>query len=233
MTTQEQPRVTTGTATRRRPSDYRLRGLDLNARALAEPAPGAIPKPRRSRRRWGRLLVQWVVALALIAIVVAALRAWVVQPYRVSSTSMMPTFQVGTTVLVGKSAVMPGSLAAGDIVVFHQPKGSSCNASGGASRDLMSRVIGLPGQTIWSSGSAIYIDGKRFHERGWYNQPYGELAASPIPLTRIPAGSYFVMGDNRTDTCDSRAFGPVPKSLVVGSVISTIMRNGHAFVHVT
>ena len=64
--------------------------------------------------------------------------------------------------------------------------------------DLVNRVIGLPGQTIWSTRGTIYVDGRRLNEPGWYYPPYGELGKTGIALTKIPPGSYFLMGDNRS-----------------------------------
>jgi signal peptidase I len=115
-------------------------------------------------------------------------------------------------------------------VVFEQPDGSACSVDGD-SRDLVSRVIGLPGQTIWSEDDSIFIDGERLDEPGWHNPPFGAVGTTEIVRTTIPADSYFVLGDNRTDTCDSRAFGPVSESLLVGEVVATTLRNGNPFVH--
>ena len=92
-------------------------------------------------------------------------------------------------------------------------------------------MIGLPGQTIWSAGDRIYVDGRPLNESGWYNPPFGELGPTPIARTTIPADSYFVLGDNRTDPCDSRAFGPVAGSSLVGKVLATTTRGGHPSVH--
>jgi signal peptidase I len=141
---------------------------------------------------------------------------------------MVPTLQPGTHVLVVKWRRLTGSVGAGDIVVFHQPEGASCSDG---SRDLVKRVIGVPGQTIWSVGQSIYIDGQVLDEPGWYNPPFGEIGPTAIAPTTIPPGSYFVMGDNRTDACDSRAFGPLSGSLVVGEVTATVARDGHLSLH--
>jgi signal peptidase I len=207
--------------------DHRLRGLDLETAALIEPP--APPRRKRHpslRRKRRRLLLQWAIVLVVVAVVGVALRLAVVQPYAVSTTAMVPTLQPHTSVLVVTSTFFTGSVDHGDVVVLHQPQGAACAAG-----DLVSRVIGMPGQTIWSVGQSIYIDGRVLDEPGWYNVPFGEVGTSAVPRTTIPRGSYFVLGDNRTDTCDSRAFGPVSGSLVVGEVVATTTREGHPHVH--
>jgi signal peptidase I len=216
----------------RRAPDYRLRGLDLDAQGLVEardrPARKRHPS-RRSRRR--RLLLQWMLVLAVTAIVVVLLRTFVIQPFDVNSTSMVPTFQPGTEVLVAKSSLLTGSIKVGDIIVFREPGGTSCNVAGDNSHQLVKRVIGLPGQTIASVRGTIYVNGRRLHEPGWYNPPFGEVGPNHINRTKIPAGRYYVLGDNRTDSCDSRTFGPIRKSSVIGTVVATIARHGHPSVH--
>jgi signal peptidase I len=217
-----------------RPRDYRLRGLDLDAPALAEAPAG--PKRTRHpslRRRRRRLLVKLAVAVAITVVVAGVLRATVVQPYSVSTTSMVPTLWPGTDVLVVEPHLLVRSIDRGDIIVFHQSGAPGCAAEGDGTHDLVKRVIGLPGQTIWSEGERIYVDGRLLEEPGWYNPPFGELGPTPIARTTIPAGSYFVMGDNRTDTCDSRVFGAVSSARVVGKVVATIARDGHPSVHLT
>jgi signal peptidase I len=168
-----------------------------------------------------------VVVITFAALVAVLLRATVVQPFTVRSTSMVPTLWPGTDILVLKWRSLTGSIEAGDIIVFRQPEGSNCPAGAADSQELVSRVIGLPGDTIWSDAERIYINGRRLDEPGWHNPPFGELGAIRIARTTIPRGSFFVIGDNRTDPCDSRSFGPVPESLVVGEVVATTARDGH------
>jgi signal peptidase I len=168
-----------------------------------------------------------VVFLTLVTIVALVLRAFLVEPFSVPSPSMVPTLQVGDRILVVKSRLISGPIKTGDIVVLHQPKGASCNAGGGPREDLVTRVIGLPGEAIWSERQSIYVDGRVLAEPGWYDRSFGQVGPAPIARTQIPPGSYFVMGDNRTDECDSRSFGPVSGSLVVGKVMATILRHGH------
>ncbi len=144
---------------------------------------------------------------------------------------MAPTLRAGTDVLVLKSSLLMGPIGKGDIVVFDEPAASNCSSGAGASHDLVERVIGGPGQTIRSAGGHVYVDGRRLAETGWFDPANGELGTSRIAPTKIPPGSYFVMGDNRTNTCDSRVFGSIPESSVVGKVVATIARDGHPSVH--
>jgi signal peptidase I len=213
--------------------DYRLRGLDFDGSLLRpDVAPPTIHKKHPSRvRRRRRLLLQWLVVLAVLVSTTALLRVFVVQPYTVRSTSMVPNIQAGTNVLVLRPSSLTGPIKLGNVIVFHQPKNANCSNVGDGSQDFVNRVIGLPGQTIWSEGQRIYIDGRLLSEAGWYNVPFGELGPTPIARTTIPSDSYFVMGDNRTDPCDSRSFGPIRGSSIVGKVIASTWRGGHPFAH--
>jgi signal peptidase I len=221
--------VTTKSPSGRGP-DYRLRGLDLDAPAFNEaPPPPTIRKRHPSyRRRRRRHVVQWVVALAVVAGVAVFLRVSVVQPYSVGSSAMSPTLHSGTDVLVLKSHLLMGSLGRGDIVVFHEPAASNC---AGSSHELVERVIAGPGQTVRSAGGHVFVDGHRLAEKGWFDQRNGEIGTTKIARTKVPEGSYFVLGDNRATSCDSRVFGAIPDSSVIGKVIATVARDGHPSVH--
>src|SRR4029079_596429 len=212
--------------------DYRLRGLDLGADLVAEPAPRA-PHPKRAanRRARRRLYIQWGIVLVVIAILIATIRVFVAEPVTINSNAMVPTLPSGTSVLVMKWDALAGATGRGDIVVFDEPRGSHCSPAGNDGQHLIARVIALPGQTIWSQRGRIVGDGTTLDERGSYNPPFGEVGSKPIPRTTVPAGSYYVLGDNRTDECDSRAFGPVAGSLVVCKVVATVLRNGHPYLH--
>jgi signal peptidase I len=146
---------------------------------------------------------------------------------------MAPAIPFDTRITVNRLAYRHHSVQRGDIIVFATPPAENCG--GGPVRDLIKRVIGLPGETIsLSSGTAVpfggtadyvTIDGKRLDEswlpkseRGTtYPGPAGTAYDLSKPY-KIPEGNYFVMGDKRTDSCDSRYYGPIPKRLIVGKV---------------
>jgi signal peptidase I len=198
-----------------------------------DPAPShSAKKARPSRRRRRRRLA---INLALVIVVATGtalvLRASVVQPFTVPSAAMTPTLQVGDRILVVKSSRLAGPIHLGDIVVFRHPKLFPCKAPRDQSRDLVQRVIGLPGDTIWSAGNKIYIDGQLLHERGWYDPRYGQVGSTSMHRTKIPPDKYFVMGDNRSDSCDSRVFGTIARSSIIGKVFAIVARGGHVHLH--
>jgi signal peptidase I len=219
------PELRPGAPRPRRGPDYRLRGLDLGPDVHHAPAR---PRRRNPRRRRGRrVAIYWAILLVAAALVAVALRLFVVEPFSVPSAAMAPTFQSGDRILVMKPELLTGAVSRGDIVVFRHPDSPPCSAHWNQIPDLVTRVIGLPGETIWSTGRSIYVNGHRLRERGWYDQKSGPLGSTPITPTTIPAGDYFVLGDNRSDACDSRAFGAIPGSSIVGKVIAIVARGGH------
>jgi signal peptidase I len=215
---------------RRRP-DYRLRGLDLGQPHPDDPPSPPTPKghPRRRRRR--RILISWFVVVTLATLVALLLREFVVQPFSVPSAAMMPTLQVGDQILVVKLSLLARPIGRGDVVVFSRPTHLACGGGRSAAKDLVERVVGLPGDTIWSTADAIYVDRHQLNEPGWYDPTSGEVGSTPILRTTIPPGDYFVMGDNRTGSCDSRSFGAIAGSSIVGKVTAIVLRNGHPHVH--
>jgi signal peptidase I len=165
-----------------------------------------------------------VLILIAVLLCTVVLRTYVVQSFYIPSGSMLPTLQVGDRIIVNKLSYRFHDPHRGDIVVFARPP-----LEDQAYADLVKRVIGLPGETISSKDGYVYINGKRLNEPWLPKGPQsytGALAGGdqhpqfdlPGPV-KIPAGEYFVMGDNRTDSEDSRYFGPIPKSLIVGRAV--------------
>jgi signal peptidase I len=215
--------------------DPELRGGSAGPASSADkdPEPGGVATlvegdeatPQRrppSRHRW----IIETVAIVVVAVLVALLlRTFVVQTYFIPSGSMEPTLEIGDRILVDKLSYHLHGVDRGDIVVFARPKDENCG--GAPVKDLVKRVIGLPGETISAVDGHVDINGKPLKEP-WL--PFGTPTEAvdtgePYDLTtpfKIPAGYYYVMGDNRTESCDSRYWGPIPKSLIVGKVVMRI-----------
>ena len=194
-----------------------------DARPAGEEPAAAGPR----RRRWRRVLAE-LITIALVAVLLAGLvRTFVVEPFWIPSASMVPTLGVYDRILVQKAFFSWHDVREGDIVVFSQPPRDHCPGPPG---DLVKRVIALPGQTIYSSGNSIYIDGRRLAEPYLPRyDPFGPAipdATSRHPY-RVPSGEFYVLGDNRADSCDSRYWGPITGASIVGTVILTFWHDGH------
>jgi len=199
--------------------------------AGAEPAEEkpAEPGPRR-RRRLRRALVEMGAIIAVAVLLAGLVRTFAFQTFWIPSASMVPTLAVYDRVLVQKAFFSWRDVREGEIVVFSHPPLDNC--PGPQEGDLVKRVIALPGQTIYSSGNSIYINGRLLAEP--YLPPYDPLGppiASRQHPYRVPPGEFYVLGDNRSDSCDSRFWGPIQGSSIIGKVVLTLWHNGHPDFH--
>ena len=182
-----------------------------------------------------RSALDWVATLALAAAIVLALKAWVVNPYKIPSSSMEPTLHCarpGTGCTAGASdRVLANRLIyhfrdphRGDIVVFNAPAAAEVRCPGGGGV-FVKRVIGVPGDRWAERRGRVYIDGRPLREpyvqpsrRDQQSHALSDLAPG---RTRIPQGRYLMMGDNRDESCDSRIWGLVSRKSIIGEVFLT------------
>lgn len=152
-----------------------------------------------------------VVALSIFLIVYL----FVMQPHQVNGNSMYPYLENGQYVMTDKVSYRTGEPKRGDIVVFHAPSGAQCPAGTGC--DFIKRVIGLPDETVEIKLGKVFVDGRELPEEylpeGFVTRPAAFVANGAIT---VPDGSYFVMGDNRGHSSDSRAWGFIEKGEIVG-----------------
>ncbi len=169
-----------------------------------------------------RTLAEYVlVALGAVAVALL-LQAYIVKPYRIPSESMAATLVPQDRVLVNRVVYKLHGPRRGDIVVF------DCTALGHV---LIKRIVGMPGDVISLRRGRVYIDGKRLREpyvrrvdgRQEPTEPFrgtGEPWSLEEPY-RVPEGHYFLMGDNRTVSDDSRDWGPAPRRDIIGEAFVT------------
>jgi signal peptidase I len=211
------------------PSAYDAAALPVPAAAEAAPA-------RRSRnpvdrlthrlpRPW-RIAIDWIVTIAGAIAIVLAIKAWVVNPYRIPSSSMEPTLhcagsegceaRLSDRVLANRFIYRFRDPRRGEIIVFNTPP--QAEAQCGAGGTFVKRLIGLPGE-VWSEKNGyVYIDGKRLNEP--YIKP-DRRDTDTHGARKLGKGMYFMMGDNRASSCDSRVWGPVPRKNLIGEVFAT------------
>jgi signal peptidase I len=192
--------------------------------ADADPADAG---PRR-RRRWRRALTEMAITILVAALLAGLVRTFAFQTFWIPSSSMVPTIDVYDRVLVQKAFFTWHDVHEGQIVVFSHPPLDHCLGEG----DLVKRVIALPGQTIYSSGNSIYVNGRLLAEPYLPQyDPLGPPIASSQHPYRVPAGEFYVLGDNRADSCDSRYWGPITGSSIIGKVVLTFWHDGRPDLH--
>lgn len=195
-------------------------------------------KTNKGERHW---LHELAISIFPVLLLVVLLRSFVIEPFRIPSGSMLPTLEIGDFILVNKytyglrlpvlhkEIVLFGPPQRGDIIVFRYPKNLE--------QDFIKRVIGVPGDLVEYRSKNFYINGKRVKrdELGQYEKSrqnlfvyeealdgaFYETLAYPNTLHRpgrwrVPAGHYFVSGDNRDNSNDSRFWGFVPRENIVG-----------------
>jgi signal peptidase I len=182
----------------------------------AEHVPAPVPQPAvtRDKNRPARVAIEWGAILVVAVVAAILIRSFVVQPFFIPSGSMEPTLKIGDRVLVNKLSYDFHSVHRGDIIVFTKP----ANDFSPGVKDLIKRVIGLPGETISAQNGEVDINGRPLHE-SWL--PRGTLTQNFGPVV-IPPGRYFMMGDNRGDSADSRVFGPVSSRLFIGRAFALV-----------
>ena len=162
-----------------------------------------------------KVVIEWIVIVIVAVVVSFLLRTFCFQTFYIPSGSMEPTLQVGDRIIVSKLSVDFGTIHIGDILVFKAPPAENCGAP---VADLVKRVIGLPGDHLTSVGNTIFVNGEPLHETWTHTEPLGQA----IGHVTVPAGQYFMMGDNHSDSCDSRMWGTVPKSDIIGKAFVRI-----------
>jgi signal peptidase I len=180
-------------------------------------------------------LIELVTIVAVALGLALGIQAFLVKPFRIPSESMVPTLAVGQRVLVDRITKNFDDYDRGDVLVFKPPAGADTNTCGVEHTDrsacpdptedrsdtnFIKRVVGVGGDRLSVRGGRVYINGRGLEE------PYARLDDTcpicnlPEEIT-IPDGYYFMMGDNRGASADSREWGPVPEDWVIGQAFAT------------
>lgn len=146
-------------------------------------------------------------AIALIAAI--GIRLFVFELVRVDGDSMKPTLYDGQTLFVEKISLYTGNIQRGDIVIVHYP---------GRTGAYVKRVVGLAGDTIRVENGYLYVNGEKQEE----DYTLERVMNWDTEQTLVPEGCYYVMGDNRNDSMDSRSIGPIPEDDLIGKALFVI-----------
>ena len=174
-----------------------------------------------------RVAIDWVVTLVGAIAIVLALKAWVVNPYRIPSSSMEPTLHCARSqvdngceasasdrVLANRFIFHLRKPHRGEIVVFKVPQKAAAQCGVAAGDTFVKRLMGLPGDTLSVRDGLLFLNGVRIKE------PYARIEPTENDSWQIGPGEYFMLGDNRPNSCDSRSWGPVRRNLLIGPVFA-------------
>ncbi|MFD0671768.1 signal peptidase I [Cohnella sp. GCM10027633] len=181
---------------------------------------GAPTKPGNAKA--SNEIFEWIKALAIAGLLVFVIRWFLVSPFIVDGPSMQPNFKDRERIIVNKIIYDIRKPKRGEVIVFHVPE---------EGRDFIKRVIGVPGDTVKVAGDTIYINGQPIEEsyleeayetehaqNQLYNRdkPNSNFPNNSYPDGKVPEGTLFVMGDNRSNSEDSRMIGYIPMDRIVG-----------------
>jgi len=174
---------------------------------LPEPGPAAEPVAREPSQFSLKALLREVLETIILTVVIYAVVNFATGRFKVEGSSMEPNILPNEYVLVDKLSYLIGQPQRGDVVVLIYPLATE--------RDFIKRIVGLPGETITVAGGVVSIDGLPLQE------PY--IAAPPIAggTWKLGPDQYFVMGDNRNNSSDSRSWGPLDRKYLIGKAVLT------------
>jgi signal peptidase I len=194
----------------------------------------------QTKKPFARSAAELVMIVAIALGLALGIQAFIVKPYEIPSASMEPTLRINQRVLVDRIGTHFSSPQIGDITVFHPPASETCaNSNQGengagqngsqacdvtqtqeSSQTYIKRVVGLPGDRLSIRNGHVFRNGVA--EKDAYTISCDGAGECNFPKTfTVPRGDYYMMGDNRPDSLDSRFWGPVPKQWIIGKAFFT------------
>jgi len=171
--------------------------------------PDSAPEPDfvtvESPTRPGKGLLREIIETALLTVIIYVAVNFTTGRFRIESISMLPTFQPGQYVVVDKLSYLLGKPQRGDVIVFQYPLAPD--------KDYIKRVIGLPGETVSIGGGVVSVNGQPL------NEPYIATPPNLGGTWALSPDQYFVMGDNRNNSSDSRSWGPLERKYLIGKAV--------------
>ncbi len=190
----------------------------------------------KGEKSTGGSILELVLIVAVALGLALGIQALLIKPYRIPSESMVPTLEVGQRVLVNRIGKRFADPSIGDVVVFHPPTGADTNTCGSSSRrqgqacnrptkersdvNFIKRIVAGPGDRIFIRDGHVFRNGRRQSDPFIRACEGGSGCDLPESIT-IPRGHYFMMGDNRGESDDSRFWGPVPEKWIIGGAFAT------------
>jgi signal peptidase I len=164
-----------------------------------------------------RTVVEWVAVIGGGVLIALVVEAFFIQAFWIPSPSMTPTLQVGDRVLVNKLSYRFNDVQPGDLIVFERPPQAS--TGGDEINDLIKRVVATEGDAIEAQDGRVFVNGEVVDE----SYLDDGTPTENLPLQTVPEDHVFVMGDNRLNSEDSRAFGPIAEDHIIGRAFVRVL----------
>jgi len=180
--------------------------------------------PEPKKQSWGLSLLKELGTFAFIAVcIIYPFRKYVAEPYIVSGASMSPTFETGHYLIIDKISYKLHAPQRDDVIVMKFPEDTS--------RDFIKRIIGLPGETVQIKDGAVTIINLEHPEGLKLDESFVKYPKLDNTTVTLSTREYFVMGDNRAGSYDSRAWGPLPVEDIIGKPLLQLYPFNHIGIH--
>ena len=181
-------------------------------------------KEVKEKKPLGREILEWVLSILAAVVIAMVIRTFIFEPIRVDGASMNDTLVDGEVMFVSKLGYCSFDFFDGRHAAFGDPKRFDvviCRYPNRGSTNFVKRVIGIPGDKVAVIDGYVYVNGEKYEEP-YINDEYRVGHGSYFPETEVPAGQYFVMGDHRNNSNDSRYIGPIDRNMIMGRVTQVL-----------
>lgn len=178
----------------------------------------------RKQQHWGVSLLKELATFAFIAVcIIYPFRKYVAEPYIVSGASMSPTFETGHYLIIDKVSYKFKAPQRDDVIVMKFPEDTS--------RDFIKRIIGLPGETVQIKDGVVTIINREYPDGLKLDESFVKYPKLDNTTVTLSTREYFVMGDNRAGSYDSRSWGPLPIEDIIGKPLLQLYPLDHIGIH--
>ena len=181
-------------------------------------------KNKKEKKSLGREILEWIVTIVAALAIALVIRTFIFEPVRVDGQSMDDTLADGEVMFVSKLRYTSFDFIGGRISAFGDPKRFDvviCRYPNRGYTNFVKRIIGIPGDTVRIEDGYVYVNDEKYDEP-YINDDYRTGLGANFPEFKVPEGQYFVMGDHRNNSNDSRYVGPIDRNMIVGHVVQVL-----------